>query len=74
MTVSIFVENQRQELSADEVTADLIRRLGNIPADNKVFRETPGNEQDPEVPTGPFRVHEGEKFYAVPPGNFGRGR
>jgi len=71
MATFIFVENQRHELTGDEITTAQIRSLGNIPADNRVFRETPGDEPDPEVPTGPFKVHEGEKFYAVPPGNFG---
>jgi hypothetical protein len=68
----VYIENQRQDLSGDEISAADIRRLGNIPADNRIFRETPGDEPDPEVPTtGEFKVHEGEKFYAVPPGVFG---
>jgi hypothetical protein len=67
----IYVENQRKDLPGDEVTAELIRSLGNIPADNRVFRETPGEDPDPPVPAGPFRARRGEKFYAVPPGNFG---
>lgn len=71
MALQIFVENQAHEIESNEVTAAQIRSLGNIPADNRVFRETLSDEPDPEVPTGPFKVHEGEKFYAVPPGNFG---
>lgn len=68
----IYIENQRHDLSNDEVSADEIRHLGNVPADNKIFRETPGDEPDPEVPgSGMFKVREGEKFYAVPPGTFG---
>jgi len=67
----IYVENQRKDLQGDEVTTELIRSLGNIPADNGVFRETPGDDPDPSVPSGPFKVHRGEKFYAVPPGNYG---
>jgi hypothetical protein len=71
MATFVYVENQRHELPSNEVTAEQLRQFGNIPADNKVFRETPGDEPDPEVPASPFHVHEGEKFYAVPPGNFG---
>ncbi|MEO8897876.1 MAG: E2/UBC family protein [Candidatus Dormibacter sp.] len=71
MATYIFVENQRHELHRDEITAAQIRALGNIPDDNHVFRETPGDDPDPEVPAGSFEVREGEKFYAVPPGNFG---
>ena len=68
----IYVENQRHDLTSDEVTAAEIRRFGDIPADNKVYRETTGVEPDPEIPgEGPFKIHEGEKFYAVPPGTFG---
>jgi hypothetical protein len=68
----IYVENQRHELPTDEISAEEIRRLGNIPPDNKIFRETAGDEPDPEAPsTGLFKVHHGEKFYAVPPGVFG---
>lgn len=71
-SVLIYIENQRHDLPSDEVMAADLRQLGNIPADNKVFRETPGDEPDPEVPaSGAFKVHEGEKFYAVPPGVFG---
>ncbi len=72
MTTGIFIENVRHELSGDEINAIEIRQLGNIPVDNRIFRETPGDEPDPEVPgQGNFKVHEGEKFYAVPPGTFG---
>jgi len=67
----VYVENQRHDLATDELTAEQIRSFGNIPADNKIYRETPGDAPDPEVPVGPFKVHEGEKFYAVPPGTFG---
>jgi hypothetical protein len=67
----IYVENHRHDLPSNEVTAEQIRSLGNIPADNKIFKETPGDAPDPEVPAGPFNVHDGEKFYAVPPGTFG---
>ena len=68
----IYVENQRHDLTSNEVTAAEIRRLGSIPDDNKVYRETPGVQPDPEIPgEGHFKVHEGEKFYAVPPGTFG---
>jgi hypothetical protein len=73
MTVSIFVQNQRHELTSNEVTADVLRRLGNIPPDNKILRESPADEADSEVSGGPFLVYEGEKFYAVPPGNRGHG-
>jgi hypothetical protein len=72
MQTAIFIENVRHELSGSEISAIEIRRLGNIPADNRIFRETPGDEPDPEVPSeGNFKVHEDEKFYAVPPGTFG---
>jgi hypothetical protein len=71
--VFIYVENQRHDLSSDEVDAAEIRRFGNIPDDNKIFRETPGANPDPEIPAGRFKVHDGEKFYAVPPGTFGAG-
>ena len=68
----IYVENQRHDLTSEEVDATEIRRLASIPDDNKVYRETAGTEPDPEIPTtGRFKVHEGEKFYAVPPGTFG---
>ena len=70
----IYVENQRHDLPTDEVDAAEIRRLGSIPDDNKIYRETAGTEPDPEIPLDrPFKVHEGEKFYAVPPGTFGGG-
>lgn len=72
MPTFIYVENQRHDLASDEVSAAEIRRLGSVPDDNKVYRETPGVEPDPEIPAeGQFKVHEGEKFYAVPPGTFG---
>ena len=73
MATFIYIENQRHDLPNDEVSAGEIRRLGSIPDDNKIYRETPGIEPDPEIPAeGNFRVHDGEKFYAVPPGTFGR--
>jgi hypothetical protein len=71
MATFIFVENQRHELHSNEVDGEELRRLGNIPPDNEIFRETPGPEADPPIPQGRFKVHDGEKFYAVPPGTFG---
>lgn len=71
----VYIENQRHDLPTDDIDAAEIRRLGSIPEDNKVYRETPGKDPDPEIPgEGRFEVHEGEKFYAVPPGTFGGGR
>jgi hypothetical protein len=67
----VYVENQRHDLTSNEVTAEQLRTLGGIPVDNKIFKETPGDQPDPEVESGPFKVHDGEKFYAVPPGSFG---
>ncbi len=68
----IYIENQRHDLPTEETSAEEIRRLGNIPPDNKIFREIAGDEPDPELPpSGLFKVHHGEKFYAVPPGVFG---
>jgi hypothetical protein len=67
----IYIENQRHDLDVNEITTEQLRNLGGIPGDNKIFKETPGDEPDPEVPLGPFKVHDGEKFYAVPPGTFG---
>jgi hypothetical protein len=72
MPLFIYVENQRHDLESDQIDAAEIRRLGNIPEDNKIFQETPGIEPDPEIPADhPFKIHLGEKFYAVPPGTFG---
>jgi hypothetical protein len=72
MAMLIYIENQPHELEGDDVSAEQIRSLGGVPADNKVFRETAGDDPDPEIPpVGKFEVRHGEKFYAVPPGVFG---
>lgn len=54
--------------TAPTITAAEIRRLGNIPADHKVYREVPEPVDDPEVlPGDTIDVERSRKFYSVSP-------
>ena len=73
MTQFIYVENQRHDLPSDEVDAAEIRRLGSIPDDNKVYRETPAIEPDPEIRRWQVQGPRGREVLRRSPGTFGCG-
>jgi hypothetical protein len=52
----------------DAITLADVRRLGNIPADHKVYVEVPEPTDDPEFTDGQsIRIHQHRKFYSVSP-------
>lgn len=54
--------------SAETIMLADVRRLGNIPADHKVYIEVPEPTDDPQFQDGEtIRVHEHRKFYSVSP-------
>ncbi len=54
--------------TAETITVDEIRCLGNIPADHKVYIEVPEPTDDPEATAGQaINVHHHRKFYSVSP-------
>jgi len=70
--VTVFVEvtktNQvKLEYDTDRVTADRIKAVAGVPADNDLAVRH-GQKLEP-VPTGEFEIHNGEHFVAVPPGS-----
>jgi hypothetical protein len=54
--------------TAETITLMDIRRLGNIPADHKVYIEIPEPTDDPQLQEGQLiHVREHRKFYSVSP-------
>jgi hypothetical protein len=54
--------------TSDTITLADVRRLGNIPADHKVYIEVPEPTDDPELTDGQtVRLEQHRKFYSVSP-------
>jgi hypothetical protein len=54
--------------TAETITVDEVRRLGDIPSDHKVYIEVPEPTDDPLFREGEtIQVHQLRKFYSVSP-------
>lgn len=54
--------------TGETITLADIRRLGNIPADHKVYVEIPEPTDDPQLQEGQnIHVHAHRKFYSISP-------
>ena len=72
LTIHIAIDNVHYEVHEQFLTGAQLLALGGLPAGDQLFREVPGPGDDESIPRDkPVELHEGEKFYAVPVGNFG---
>jgi len=72
LTINITIDGRHYAVHERYLTGAQILAVAGLPPGDQLFREVPGPGDD--QPVGPDQVVElrdGEKFYAVPVGNFG---
>lgn len=70
--INIVVNDTHLKLDSDAVTGAELKQLANVPAANLLFRDLPGQQEDPAVTdTETITVKSGDRFYDMPQGNFG---
>jgi hypothetical protein len=72
LTIHILIDNVPYEVHERFVTGAQLLALAGLPPDDQLFREVAGHGDDePIQPDIKVELRDGEKFYAVPVGNFG---
>ncbi len=72
--VVIFINDERHTALASQMTGAEIKRLGNVPSGNRLYREEPGSHPDVAIPDDAMiKVKSGDKFYDLPSGVVGVG-
>lgn len=69
---NILINNHHYKLEADTVTGLELKQLAGIPSENMLFREARGHGDDEPIDDhATITVRDGDRFYDMPPGNFG---
>jgi hypothetical protein len=72
LTIHITIDNVHYQVHERFLTGAQLLALASLPPGDQLFREIPGPGDDEPIPPGKrVELHDGEKFYAVPVGNFG---
>jgi Multiubiquitin len=72
LTINIRIDNVPYKVHERFLTGAQLLALADLPSGDQLFREVPGPGDDEPVPPGKLvELHDGDKFYAVPVGNFG---
>jgi hypothetical protein len=72
LRINIAIDNVHYQVHERFLTGAQLLALAGLPGGDQLFREVPGPGDDEPVPPGKLvELHDGEKFYAVPVGNFG---
>ena len=66
----IFVNDVEHEVFVQAMSGAQIKALGNVPSDYQLFLEQPG-EDKPIGDADSVKLHDGMKFFALPPATFG---
>lgn len=72
LDITIIINDHPYHVHVEEMTGLEIKQLAGIPENNLLFRETHGPGDDEKIENN-SKVHlrDGDKFYDMPPGNFG---
>ena len=72
LTIHITIDNVRYETHERYVTGAQLLAMAGLPSGDQLFREVAGHGDDEPIAADQVvGLHDGEKFYAVPVGNFG---
>jgi hypothetical protein len=72
LTIHITIDSVRYEVHERYLTGAQLLALAGLPTGDHLFREVAGHGDDePVAPDQVVELHDDEKFYAVPVGNFG---
>ena len=70
--VNIQVNGRRYELDGADMTGAQLKALAGIAHANLLFREVHGPGDDEQIQDATVvHLHDGDRFYDMPPGNFG---
>lgn len=70
--VNIVIDNRHFEVDVEQMTGAQLKQLAGIPEANLLFREVHGPGDDEPIQNDTVvRLHNGDHFYDMPPGNFG---
>ena len=71
-TIRILLNQQYHEIGSEQITGSQIKELAAIPGLNLLFREVQGPGDDEQIhDQTTVRLRQGDRFYDMPPGNFG---
>jgi hypothetical protein len=70
--VNIQIDERHFEAGAAEMTGAQLKALAGIAPANLLFREVHGPGDDEQIQDATVvHLHDGDRFYDMPPGNFG---
>jgi len=73
VVVNIVIDGKHYKVHTHEMTGAALKALAGIPDGNLLFREVHGPGDDEQVQNGTVvELHNGDHFYEMPPGTFGR--
>jgi hypothetical protein len=71
--VNIVIDGKHYKVHTHEMTGSALKTLAGIPPENLLFREVHGPGDDEQVQNDTVvHLHDGDHFYDMPPGTFGR--
>lgn len=72
LTVNITIDGRHYAVHERSLTGAQILGVAGLPPSDQLFLDVPGpGDDEPIAPGQVVELHDGDKFYAVPVGNFG---
>lgn len=72
VNINITIDDTHYQVHTDTMTGVQLKALAHIPEANLLFLEMHGPGDDEQIQNDTVvHLHDGEKFYDMPPGNFG---
>ena len=73
VTINIRINDDHYKVHEEEMTGTALKKLAGIASANLLFREVRGPGDDEQVSDSTaVHLHNSDRFYDMPPGNFGR--
>jgi hypothetical protein len=73
VTINIRINDDHYKVHEQEMTGAALKELAGIPLANLLFREVHGPGDDEQISDSTaVHLHDSDRFYDMPPGNFGR--
>lgn len=70
--INIRINDHHYKVHKKEMTGAELKELADIPGANLLFREVRGPGDDEQIPDSTaVHLHDHDRFYDMPPGNFG---
>jgi len=70
---NIIINHHHYAVDSEEMTGSALKQLAGITSANLLFREVRGPGDDEQIQDDTLvHLHDGDQFYDMPPGNFGR--